>query len=200
MEMHPGQWLYEEGRAYWCGSDFKKIDLERGRLMIEASASSGFPLAVAYCHYRGWNGLKHDIKKAFDMLVKIEKETNGYHWAQFMLGFCYKRGRGVAKDVKKRFEYYSLSSEQGNSVAMCSLGYCYSNGVGTDVNKTKALEWYEKSANLGSCVAMNNVGMYYHNGFGGVTKDLNRAREWYTEAAAQGNTDAQIELDELNAQ
>ena len=132
--------------------------------------------------------------------VKIEKETNGYHWAQCMLGQCYEYGYGVAKDDKKRVEYYSLSSEQSNSVAMNNLGYCYEKGEGTDVNKTKAFEWYEKSANLGSSVAMNNVGMYYHNGFGGVTKDLNRAREWYTEAAAQGNTDAQIDLDELNAQ
>ena len=111
MEMHPGQWLYEEGRAYWCGSDFKKIDLERGQLMIEASASSGFPLAVAYCHYRGWNGLKEDEKKAFDMFVKIEKETNGYHWAQFLLAECYEYGGyGVDKNDKKTFEYYSLKT------------------------------------------------------------------------------------------
>ena len=38
--------------------------------MIEASASSGFPMAVAYCHFNGRNGLNKDVKKAFDMCVK----------------------------------------------------------------------------------------------------------------------------------
>ena len=200
MEMHPGQWLYEEGMAYLWGLDFKKINPERGQLMIEVSASSGFPMAVACCHLNGWNGLKWDRKKAFDMFVRIEKETNGYHWAQFSLGQCYEYGYGVGKDEKKIFKYYSLSAEQGTSVAMNNLAYCYSQGKGTDVNKTKAFEWYEKSANLGLCYAMNNVGSFYQHGLGGVTKDVNTAKQWYTKAAAQGYTDAQTALDKLNAQ
>jgi hypothetical protein len=198
MEMHPGQWLYKEGRAYCCGTDFKKIDQKRGQLMVKASASSGFPMAVAYCHYKGWNGLKNDKKKAFDMFVKIEKKTDGYHWAQYMLGRCYQYCYGVSQDDEKRFECHSLSSEQGNSMAMLNLGYCYSKGEGTDVNKTKAFEWYEKSANLGCCTAMYNVGMYYQHGRGGVTKDLNKAREWYTKAAAQGSASAQEALNKID--
>jgi len=81
MINHPGQWLYEEGCAYWNDFDFKKIDNKRGQLMADASASARFPMAVANCHEYGWNGLKIDRKKAFDEFVKIEKETNGYHWA-----------------------------------------------------------------------------------------------------------------------
>ena len=48
--------------------------------MIEASASAGFPMALAFCHYQGWNGFDYDDKKAFDEVVKIEKDTNGYHY------------------------------------------------------------------------------------------------------------------------
>ena len=184
--MHPGQWLWEEGQVYYHGLGFRKKDRERGMSMIEASASSGFPMAVAYCHFNGRNGLNKDVKKAFDMCVKIEKETNGYHWAQELLGVCYRHGSGVGKDDKKKFEYFSMSSEQGNSLAMNNLGYCYSKGAGTDVNKTKAFEWFEKSANLGYCSAMNNVGIYYKNGKGVVTIDLNKAREWLTKSVAQG--------------
>ena len=76
---HPGQWLFEEGNAYYFRFDFKK-DETRGQLMIEASASAGFPMAVAFCHYQGWNGFDYDDKKAFDEVVKIEKDTNGYHY------------------------------------------------------------------------------------------------------------------------
>ena len=46
---------------------------------------------------------------------------------------------------------------------------------------------------------MSNVGECYRDGIG-ATKDLVKAREWYTKAAAHGDTNAQTSLDELNAQ
>jgi len=198
MAEHAGQWLYEEGMAYFYGSNFKKLDQKRGQLMIEASASSGFPLAVADCHYVGWNGLEQDQKKAFEMFVKIEQETNGYHWAQYIVGDCYDFGKGTDQDYTKAVEWYTKSSEQENSIAMSNLGVCYHNGQGCDQNKTKAVEWYEKSANLGNSNAMFNLGNSYNNGRG-VIKDVNQAREWYTKAAAQGVANAQTELDSLNS-
>ena len=129
--------------------------------MIEASASSGFPMAVAHCHYKGWNGTEKDEKKAFEMCVKIEQETNGYHWAQYMLGECYDYGSGTDQDHTKAVEWYTKSSEQENSIAMCCLGRCCENGQGCDQNRTKAVEWYEKSANLGNRGSMFNVGNCY---------------------------------------
>ena len=75
MAEHAGQWLYEEGMAYWGGLNFKIKDHNHGQLMVEASASSGFPLVEAYCHYLGWNGTEKDFNKAFDMFVKIEQAT-----------------------------------------------------------------------------------------------------------------------------
>jgi len=198
MAEHAGQWLYEEGMAYYYGSNFKNKDLKRGHLMIEASASSGFPMAVAFCHYRGWNCLEKDQKKGIDMFVKIEQETSGYHWAQYLLGKCYRHGRGIDQDHTKTFEWYTTSSEQGNSFAMNSLGVCYQLGEGCDQNFTKAVELYEKSANSGYSAAMSNLGKCYIKGRG-VTKDVNQAREWYTKAAAQGHATAQTKLDQLNA-
>ena len=76
MAEHAGQWLYEERMAYWDGLNLKIKDQNRGQLMVEASASSGFPLVEADCHYLGWNGTEKDFNKAFDMFVKIEQETN----------------------------------------------------------------------------------------------------------------------------
>ena len=186
MAEHAGQWLYKEGMAYYFGFNLKKRDQKRGQLMIEASASSGFLMAVAFCHYWGWNGMEKDFKKTFGMFVKIEQETNGYHWAQWLLGDCYDFGCGIDQDYTKAVEWYTKSSEQENSVAMCDLGFCYETGQGCDQNSTKAAEWYEKSANLGYSSAMYKLGIYYEEGRG-VTKDLNKAREWYTKALAQGH-------------
>ena len=197
MTEHSGQWLYEEGIGYFYGSDFKKEDSERGQMMIEVSASSGFPMAVAECHFCGWNGLEEDEKKAIEMCLKIEKETNGDHWAQFRLGSCYQYGHSTDQDHNKAFEFYTKSAEQGNSLAMNNVGACYYNGQGCDQNYTKAFEWQEKGAKLGDSGAMYNVGICYENGKG-VTKDVNKAKEWYTKAAAQGDTGAQQALDRLN--
>jgi TPR repeat protein len=45
---------------------------------------------------------------------------------------------------------------------------------------------------------MYNLGICYEYGQG-VTKDLNKAREWYTKAVAQGSAGAQTQLGSLNA-
>ena len=195
-EKHPGQWLYEEGMAYYYGSDFKKEDEERGRMIIEVSASSGFPMAVAYCHFYGWNGLEMDFKKGFEMYLKIEKETNGYHWAQRCLGVCYRTGYGTEEDDDKCFEFETKAAEQGNGLAMHGLGICYKIGQGCEKNDTKSFEWHEKSAQLGDSHAMYWCGVSYKDGTG-VTKDVNKAKEWLTKAAAQNNADAREALDEL---
>jgi hypothetical protein len=64
MAEHAGQWLYEKGMVYWDGLNLKIKDQNRGQLMVEASASSGFPLVEADCHYLGWNGTEKDFNKA----------------------------------------------------------------------------------------------------------------------------------------
>jgi len=198
MTEHSGQWLYEEGIGYFYGSDFKKEDSERGQMMIEVSASSGFPMAVAECHFCGWNGLEEDEKKAFEMYLKIEKETNGYHWAQRSLGVCYRNGYGTEQDYDKCFEFATKAAEQGNGLAMHGLGICYKIGQGCEKNDTKSFEWHEKSAQLGDSHAMYWCGVSYKDGTG-VTKDVNKAKEWLTKAVAQNNVDAQEALDELNS-
>ena len=195
---HPGQWLYNEAAAYWQGSDFKSINPERARVMMEASAYSGFPTAVASCHCIGWNGLEQNFKKSFEMFLKIVNESDNDHWAQYMLGECYDNGYGTAQDDDKSFEFYTKSAEQGNSRAMNCLGDCYRFGWGCECNFTKAFELYEKSAKLGHSYGMYSVGYSYEYGTSGVTKDLNKAKEWYIKGAAQGYVKAQAALDRLN--
>ena len=57
--------LFEEGMAHHYALCFKEKDNRRSRSMLKASASSGFPMAVACCHYYGINGKEQDKKKAF---------------------------------------------------------------------------------------------------------------------------------------
>lgn len=51
---------------------------------------------------------------------------------------------------------------------------------------------------MGDSHAMYWCGVSYKDGTG-VTKDVNKAKEWLTKAVAQNNVDAQEALDELNS-
>ena len=196
--VHSIQWLFDEGMDYFCGLNFKKKDQKRGRSMVEASASSGFPMSVAFCHYMGWNGMEQDAEKTFALFVAIEQDSQGYERAQHMVGVCYRRGYGTERDDAKAFEWYTKSSAQEHSLAMVSLGICYEWGWGCNQHTGKAIELYAKSARLGCSAAMNNLGSCYEHGRG-VRKDVGKARGWYKKARAQGHEMAQDSLDKLDA-
>jgi len=55
---------------------------------------------------------------------------------------------------------------------------------------------YTKSAEQGFAKAQFNLGRMYANGKG-VPKDYEQAFYWYTQAAEQGDADAQNALDEM---
>ena len=57
-----------------------------------------------------------------------------------------------------------------------------------------AVKWYLLAAKKGNVDAQFNMGYMFENGFG-VVKDCNRAEEWYTKAAYQGDEEAQEILD-----
>ena len=144
--------------------------------------------------------MNEDVKKAFDEFVKIEKDMNGYHWAQYMIGVFYEDGHGVEQEMARAVEWYTKSAEQGNSLAINSLGYCYDKGEGVAQNLKKGFELYEQSALLGSSTGMYSVGICYEEGRGqALAKDVNNAKIWYTKALAQGNMRVQSHLDLLNA-
>ena len=183
---------------YFWGADFKIIDKNRGRLLIGAAASAGFPLATAYCHIFGWNGLDVNNKLAYQICVNVA-ETTGYHLAMFMMGYCAISGFQTSISMPEAVNWFTKAAAEGNSWARNWLAWCYQNGEGCEQDKKKAVALYEQSAESGNCNAMEKLGSFYQNGTGGVTEDLNKAREWYTKAVALGNVDAKEQLQSCNA-
>ena len=88
-----------------------------------------FELGVDY--YKGRNGKKQDRSKAVVWYRKSAEQ--GYHKAQFSLGYCYNYGKGVTRDYIEAVEWYKKAVKQGNAYAQYNLGVCYNNGEG--VNK-----------------------------------------------------------------
>lgn len=108
-----------------------------------------FELGVDY--YQGRNGKKQDRSKA--VLWYRKSAEQGYHKAQFSLGYCYNYGKGVTRDFIEAVEWYKKAVEQGNAYAQYNLGVCYNNGEGVVKDKKKAIALWEESAKNGYEVA-----------------------------------------------
>ena len=132
--------------------------------------------------------------KSFAQVSKYQKAAEqGNAEAQFNLGLCYKRGKGVTKDDAKAVYWYSKAANQGYALAQHNLGLCYKRGEGVTKDYAKAVYWYSKAANQGYALAQHNLGLCYKRGEG-VTKDYAKAVYWYSNAAEQGYAKAQCNL------
>jgi TPR repeat protein len=62
------------------------------------------------------------------------------------LGIWYKRGTGVAADVRAAVDWYRRAAEQGQANAQYNLVLCYERGKGVDADARVAVGWYERAA------------------------------------------------------
>ena len=106
--------------------------------------------------------------------------------AQFNLGLCYDKGKGVAKNSAEAVKWYSKAAAQGHTDAKLNLDKS-DYAVGIEFQKNKA------TAERGDADDQYKVGLCYAEGKG-VEKDLLEARIWYGKAAAQGHADAQYKF------
>ena len=67
-----------------------------------------------------------EYDKAVPMFQRLAQ--GGDMKVQFVLGYCYDEGQGVAQDYTQAVYWYRKSAEQGNSAAQNNLGYCYKYG------------------------------------------------------------------------
>ena len=125
----------------------------------------------------------------------------GCAYGQYLLGWCYYVGGGyggVPQDAKKAFEWWTLSSEQGNSWGQRMLALCYQYGNGVSYDKKRALELFALSGEQGNAAAQYRLGEICRRGFLGVAVDHDMATYWYKKSAAQGHQRAKHELEKLN--
>lgn len=84
-----------------------------------------------------------DYRNAFPKLKQAA--DMGHKKAQYRVGRCYDKGRGVEEDNAKAFRWYSKSAAQGYYKAEYQLARCFLKGKGTTANTRKAKEWVTKA-------------------------------------------------------
>ena len=102
-------------------------------------------------------GMRYDeeakYSKAYASFDKAAKQ--GHATAQYRVGLCYDKGRGVEKDEKKAAEWYRQAAMQGEAAAQCNLGLLYFQGICVEKNLKTAVIWYNKAAIQGNAHAYN---------------------------------------------
>ncbi len=111
-------------------------------------------------------------------------EENGSPEAYARIGFLYREGLGISKDINRAISYFVTAAEDGNGFAYYNLGYLYTNGIGFEKDTEKGLNYYKKSALKEDPFAQYNLGLLYSKENNGVCKtDPKKAEYWLKKAS-----------------
>ena len=138
----------------------------------------------------------YDAKKYAEAFPKLKAAADkGHKKAQYRVGRCYDKGRGVTENDQKAFEWYQKSAAQGFAKAQYQLGKCYKNGEGVEKDRKRAFELFMKAAEQENADAELAVGKAYLKGKG-TTADKGKAKKWLKRAVSneKGGKDILAEL------
>ena len=124
--------------------------------------------------------------------LQLQAAQDGDAEAQCAMAVRHARGDGVAQDLAKSLQWYTLAAQQGNAKAQWNLAVLQTQD-GTARDPQQAALWCAKAAAQGFAPAQATLGLMYVSGQG-VEKDLNKALELLQQAALQGDTEAQYNL------
>ena len=120
-----------------------------------------------------------DYAKAFPKLKAAAEKGNKK--AQYRLGRCYEKGRGVAKDEAAAFKWYSKGATQEHSKSEYAVGKCYKDGIGVKKDRKKAFTFFMRAARQEYADAQYQVAKSYLKGKG-TEADPKKAKSWLNKA------------------
>ncbi|MBR1502798.1 MAG: sel1 repeat family protein [Prevotella sp.] len=118
----------------------------------------------------------------------------GHKKAQYRVGLCYDKGRGVAEDDQQAVAWYQKSAAQDYAKAQYQLGKCYKNGEGVAKDERKAVELFLKAAKQENGDAQYQLAKCYLKGKG-VPKDEAKAKSWLRKAVKNEKDGKEIRAD-----
>ena len=130
------------------------------------------------------SGVPPAPKEAFQRARESAEQGNAR--GQNLLGVCYHRGAGVARDLAAAVKWYRLAAAQQEPAAASTLGIMLESGNGVARDFDEAAQWYQVAAEAGNAFAQYRLGLFYRDGTG-VEADLEKAATWLRLSVAQTN-------------
>ena len=202
VDMRSYVW-YRIGKMHCYGLGTEQ-DYEKAFEWFLKSAQEGNKFAqysLANLYYYG-NGVEKDLSQAFLWYRKSSEQ--GQPYAPYAVAQMYDKGEYVSQSEETAQRYYKValsgfleleSKGQADDNLYYKLGAMYKKGLGTEIDIPKAIEYFEKSAeNMWSTY---QLGRLYLFGAEGVEKDKEKAAQWLTKFANDGNEYAQNMLDDM---
>ena len=202
VDMRSYVW-YRIGKMHCYGLGTEQ-DYEKAFEWFLKSAQEGNKFAqysLANLYYYG-NGVEKDLSQAFLWYRKSSEQ--GQPYAPYAVAQMYDKGEYISQSEETAQRYYKValsgfleleSKGQADDNLYYKLGAMYKKGLGTEIDIPKAIEYFEKSAeNMWSTY---QFGRLYLFGAEGVEKDKEKAAQWLTKSANDGNEYAQNMLDDM---
>lgn len=202
VDMRSYVW-YRIGKMHCYGLGTEQ-DYEKAFEWFLKSAQEGNKFAqysLANLYYYG-NGVEKDLSQAF--LWYQKSASQGQPYASYAAAQMYSKGEYVAENKETAQRYYKValsgfleleSKGQADDNLYYKLGAMYKKGLGTEIDIPKAIEYFEKSTeNMWSTY---QLGRLYLFGAEELEKDKEKAVEWLTKSANDGNEYAQNMLDNM---
>lgn len=194
---------YRIGKMHCYGLGTEQ-DYEKAFQWFLKSSQEGHKFAqysLANLYYYG-NSVEKDLSQAF--LWYQKSASQGQPYASYAVAQMYSKGEYVAENNETAQRYYKAalsgfleleSKDQADDNLYYKLGAMYKNGLGTEIDIPKAIEYFEKSTeNMWSTY---QLGRLYLFGAEELEKDKEKAVEWLTKSANDGNEYAQNMLDNM---
>jgi TPR repeat protein len=187
------QW-HTVGLEVWGRYDYDQV-----ASAFEYAASQGCPLSFVRLHWLSSGGSEiisaalGTAPKWAEHCARVFEELRHYAVpfgqnnaeAQFLVGWCYAHGLGVAVDKIEAAKYYWMAAEQCHRDAAYQFAECCNSGEGVEKNMDLAIAYYKKAASWGDAHANYKLAQLYTLGFG-IAPDPDLAAQ-YKKAAAERN-------------
>ncbi len=171
--------------------DGSEPDTDEALELLEPLAEIGISDAFYYLGYMyDYGFLTDDFVRAFYFYSKSDNPK-----AVYCLGWLYRNGQGVVRNINKSSEcfskaeemgFYQMTDEELGPDGLMLIAGAYYSGIPTAIRYTKAIEYYKKAADFNNSNAMAMLGSMYSNGMG-TEVDYKEAVKWYEKAAELGN-------------
>lgn len=183
------------------------------RLSDEAGGVYGYGASAMTDRRQRSTGAGSERSVSIDEVLQYWRylaQTKGDFEAQLMLGQIYYQGtRSIPQDFKEAWSFFFqvadslpssitqafINSKRGRAVGQAAgfLGKMCWRGEGGPVDVGAAYNWFVLGSDLNDSISQNGLGMMYLHGIH-VPQNRDKAIEYFKNAAAQDNPEAQVNL------
>ncbi len=147
----------------WGGAKLYS-DIEETKLRLQKAQKLGYCKEIEPKDYMRIEGfIKSNIRDYEHSIVCREFAERGLPEAQFYLGSCYEKGKGIPQNQREAAKWHLRAAHQGYLEAQLAIGLCFLFGRGVVPDLENAIIWFKKAAQQGSTEAQFFIGYCYSN-------------------------------------